>query len=82
MMVNLLDRHTGPIFDGLLRGIAGHVGRQRHEGNHEEQRQRAALQLLAAFGERQQQDAEGNDGADGRHMVQQQMQVDERRKHV
>ena len=65
----------------FLRRIAGHVRWQRDERDREEQRQGAALQFLAPLRERQQQQTEGDDRGDGRHVIEQQMHVHEVRSH-
>src|SRR5580765_1607122 len=67
----------------LLRRVTGHVGRQRYQRDREEHRESAAFQILAFLQQREKEQANADNRADGREVIEQQMSVDEvcRRQH-
>jgi hypothetical protein len=68
---------TGHPPDRFLRGVAGHVGRQRQQRDDEEHGEAAAFQILALLQQRQQEHPDADDHADRRKVIQQQVEMDE-----
>ena len=67
--------HTRLPFHHRFGDVTGHVRCQRDECDGEEERERAAEQVVALLGEGQQQHAQGDDGADGRNVIEEQMKM-------
>src|SRR5262245_19700990 len=73
-------RHGPNAAQSFLRGIAGHVGRERYQGNREEHGHRAACQILALVQQPEEQQTEADDHADCREVVEEEMDVNEIRR--
>ena len=59
----------------LLGGVSAHVGGKRHQRDAQEHHQAGALQIVAFPGQADQEQADSDDRADGREMIEQQMDV-------
>src|SRR5215510_968885 len=73
-------RHSPNAAQRFLRGIAGHVGRQRYQGNREEHSHRAAFEVLALFQQPEEEQTEADDHADCREVVEEEVDVNEIRR--
>src|SRR6185503_5829619 len=77
MEIDDVLRHGPDAPQRLLRGIAGHVGRERYQREREEHGERAAFEVLALFQQAEDEKTETDDHADCRKVVEQEMDVNE-----